>query len=95
MGICVGTHSNENLQSKAVTESMDDNVITPLPKNLDGDCMESKHVGEAVIFKRKSKKPDFKKNLVENYDFEENGELSTTKPVNHVKQTLLIPKIEK
>ncbi|MFS7952602.1 hypothetical protein Hanom_Chr07g00608811 [Helianthus anomalus] len=74
---------------------MDDNVITPLPKNLDGDFIESKHVGEAVIFKRKSKKPDFKKNLVENYDFEENGELSTTKPVNHVKPTLLIPKIEK
>ncbi|XP_021996392.1 uncharacterized protein LOC110893602 [Helianthus annuus] len=57
MGIYVGTHSNENLKSKAVTESMDDNVITPLPKKLDGDCMENQNDRsfEAKLMRKKRK----------------------------------------
>ncbi|KAJ0922674.1 hypothetical protein HanPSC8_Chr05g0206631 [Helianthus annuus] len=74
---------------------MDDNLITPLAKNLDDTAMASKPFGEPVIFKRKTKKPAFKKNLVESYDVDENGEMSTTKPVKPGKPTLLIQEIEK
>ncbi|KAJ0696335.1 putative nucleic acid-binding, replication factor A [Helianthus annuus] len=95
MGVTVGTKSNEDVKSKVATESMDDNVITPLAKNLDDTAMASKPFGEPAIFKRKTKKPAFKKNLVESYDVDENGEMSTTKPVKPGKPTLLIPKIEK
>ncbi|MFS7913577.1 putative nucleic acid-binding, replication factor A [Helianthus anomalus] len=95
MGVTVGTKSNEDVKSKVTTESMDDNVITPLAKNLDDTAMASKPFGEPAIFKRKTKKPAFKKNLVDSYDVDENGEMSTTKPVKPGKPTLLIPKIEK
>ncbi|KAJ0843662.1 putative nucleic acid-binding, replication factor A [Helianthus annuus] len=95
MGVTVGTKSNEDFKSKVPSESMDDNVITPLAKNLEDTAMASKPLGEPAIFKRKTKKPAFKKNLVESYDVDENGEMSTTKPVKPGKPTLLIPKIEK
>ncbi|XP_021975923.1 uncharacterized protein LOC110871550 [Helianthus annuus] len=95
MGVTVGTKSNEGFKSKVPSESMDDNVITPLTKNLEDTAMASKPIGEPAIFKRKTKKPAFNKNLVESYDVDENGEMSTTKPVKPGKPTLLIPKIEK
>lgn len=51
-------------------------------------------MGEEATFKRKSKKPDFKRRLVDDYD-NENGDLSATKGVVSGKTTLLIPKVEK
>ncbi|XP_035845742.1 replication protein A 70 kDa DNA-binding subunit B-like [Helianthus annuus] len=45
MGVTVGTKSNEDVKSKVATESMDDNVITPLAKNLDDTAMASKPFG--------------------------------------------------
>ncbi|MFS7969085.1 hypothetical protein Hanom_Chr09g00805021 [Helianthus anomalus] len=83
------------IQAKAVAESMDDNVITPLVNILEETDIATKEFGEPAISKRRTRKPSFKKNLVGSYEMEEKGALSTTKTTKPGKPSLLTPKIEK
>ncbi|XP_076881628.1 uncharacterized protein LOC143529806 [Bidens hawaiensis] len=86
--------SQEIANLKAGVESMNDNV-TPIATNVNDKSIGNTHVVEAATFKRKSKNPDFKKNLLGSYDVEMIGELSTSKPPSDGKPVLLTPKIEK
>lgn len=74
---------------------MDDNVITPAAKQSNDKQIQKADVCETATFKRKSKNPTFKKNLMNTYNDVELGDMSTTKPVSDGKPALLIPKLEK
>ncbi|XP_076912822.1 uncharacterized protein LOC143571220 [Bidens hawaiensis] len=90
-----GIDSSQALKPMAVVEIMDDNVITPTGKQSNDKQIEKPDVCDTATFKRKSKNPSFKKNLMNTYDVVELGDMSTTKPVSDGKPTLLIPKLEK
>ncbi|KAK1428641.1 hypothetical protein QVD17_17480 [Tagetes erecta] len=69
-----------------------DDEVTPLAQAE--KAYGKRQIGEEATFKRKSKNPDFKRKLVDDYE-KENEDLSTIKSVILGKKTLLIPKIEK
>ncbi|KAK1424398.1 hypothetical protein QVD17_19727 [Tagetes erecta] len=83
--------TNDQAYLKATIQISDDLTPMALTKN----AYEKREIVEEATFKRKSKNPEFKRKLVDEFDVPEVADMSTTKTVSSGKKALLIPKLEK